>query len=91
MRHELKITPEHYATIMRGEKTCEILLNDQDYRVGDFISLQPVYEDGKFCDLAVRCRVSHVLSDSAYLAEGYVALSLHTECFELIFEDKAQR
>lgn len=78
MRHELKITLEHYKAIISGEKTCEILLNDRNYKVGDILALSPVREDGKFYGLVVYCGVSHVLSDFVGLAEGYVALSLRT-------------
>lgn len=76
MRHKLKIKPSYFAALKRGEKTCEIRLNDRDYRVGDVLDFTPIRDDGTYTGEVATYGVSHVLKDFEGLAEGYVALSL---------------
>ncbi|WP_197539951.1 DUF3850 domain-containing protein [Acetobacter pasteurianus] len=76
MRHELKIERDHFDKIMSGEKTCEIRLNDRDYKVGDILHLRAIRKDGSYWGIVCDRGISHVLKDFEGLAEGYVALSL---------------
>ncbi|KAA8385130.1 DUF3850 domain-containing protein [Acetobacter sp. DmW_136] len=76
MIHEIKISREHYESIIRGEKTSEIRINDRNYKVGDILALKPIRDDGTYYGLVIYCGVSHVLKDFEGLAEGYVSLSL---------------
>lgn len=40
MIHELKIYPEHFRAVWRGEKTAELRVMDRPYAVGDVLMLQ---------------------------------------------------
>jgi len=40
MRHYLKIWPQNLFPILEGKKTCEVRLNDRDYKVGDVLVLR---------------------------------------------------
>ncbi len=37
--HSLKILPEYFKSVRRGDKTAEIRLDDRDYRIGDVLIL----------------------------------------------------
>jgi hypothetical protein len=39
MKHRLKVWPEYFAPIFRGEKSFEIRKNDRDYMIGDVLNL----------------------------------------------------
>jgi hypothetical protein len=38
--HELKIWPEFFEPVLRGDKTAELRYNDRRYEVGDILILQ---------------------------------------------------
>lgn len=38
--HELKVWPEYFEELLKGNKTFEIRKNDRDYKIGDIILLQ---------------------------------------------------
>lgn len=40
MTHEVKVWPEYFDAIKRGDKTFEIRRNDRDYQVGDTLILK---------------------------------------------------
>jgi Domain of unknown function (DUF3850) len=60
--HELKVWPEFYEPLSRGDKTAELRYNDRNYQVGDILVLrewEPKTEcySGRVC----KRRVSHVV------------------------------
>jgi len=40
MTHELKILPQYFEAVEKGEKTFELRLNDRGYQVGDMLYLR---------------------------------------------------
>lgn len=40
MKHDLKILPEYFKAIMKGDKTFEIRKNDRCFQVGDVLRLR---------------------------------------------------
>lgn len=70
--HELKIIPEWFAAVLLKMKTCEIRLNDRDYKVGDELILKEY--NGVFTGKKITCVITHILSGWG-LKKGYVAIS----------------
>ena len=44
--HELKILPEYYDAVRRGDKRFEIRKDDRDYQVGDYLLLSECDDEG---------------------------------------------
>lgn len=78
--HNLKIQPQHYAAVLRGEKKAEFRRNDRDFAVGDLLCLfeygvQPEFQNlVGFTGLHVQVRITHI-TDLTEWAPGYVMLS----------------
>jgi len=45
-RHEIKIRPEYYKSVIAGMKTFELRENDRQYEVGDEVKLMEWDEEG---------------------------------------------
>jgi len=74
--HELKIKECFFKSILIGDKTCEIRLDDRDFQAGDTIRFLPFNE---VCEPWIdvnEFEVSHVLRYPQGLKKGYVALSI---------------
>lgn len=73
--HYLKINPKYFVAVEKGIKTFEIRFNDRDYKVGDIIHLQEVF-DGEYTGRAIDKEVCYMISDPEYCKEGFVVLGL---------------
>ena len=75
--HDLKVWPEFYGPLVRGEKTFELRKNDRDYRVGDKLRLQEFDPAGGVYTGSVAVfEVTYVLENTNYLQPGVVALGI---------------
>lgn len=78
--HKIKCWIEPFRAIRKGDKTCDLRLNDRDYRVGDFLML---YEfdptnDQRTGNYEYR-KITHILTEEDIprgLISGFVCLSL---------------
>ena len=61
-RHEIKIRPEYYKSVIAGMKTFELRENDRDYQVGDEVKLMEWDEDG-FTGRYYTITITYVLKD----------------------------
>lgn len=74
--HDLKLWPQFFPALARGEKTFEIRKNDRNFQVGDGLRLRewdPVEE--RYTGREVQAEISYVLSGWG-LEEGFVCLGL---------------
>lgn len=46
--HELKILPQYFEEVLKGNKTFEIRKNDRDFKIRDILILKEWAEDIKF-------------------------------------------
>lgn len=76
--HELKIWPEFFQAVKKGEKTFDIRLNDRHYSVGDMLSLREWNPGTKqYTGFSALRKVCYILDNPDFgLKEGYVVLGL---------------
>lgn len=73
---ELKILPNYYEAVKKGEKTFELRLNDRNYEVGDILILKE-YDGSQFSGRSVTVIITYILQDCGFgLADGYAILSI---------------
>lgn len=70
--HELKIKPQYFEAVDRGEKRFELRKNDRNYHVGEFINLCE-YDNGRYTGRNIVYRISYILKDCPEygLMDGY--------------------
>ena len=74
--HYLKILPEYYEAVKRGDKMFEVRLNDRDYKVNDVLHLQE-FTDGHYTGRELVVAVTYTLDNPTYCKEGYIIMSLN--------------
>lgn len=71
---ELKIPSEDFNALVFGEKTFEILKNEEGINVGDVLILREY--DGYYTGSAAVVRIAYALNEFEGLVEGYSVLSM---------------
>ena len=76
--HKLKIKPEYYTEVEKGNKKAELRKNDRDYQIGDGIVFVVIDDKGNETKTDGLYIITHVLKDvSQYgLQDGYAILSI---------------
>lgn len=75
MIHELKILPQYFTDVIKGEKTFEIRKNDRPFHKGDLLALNEFdgqYYTGNSCLVYI----DYILADEEYCKKGYVVMSI---------------
>lgn len=72
--HYLKIVPEYYRAIERGEKTFEVRFNDRNYQKYDILHLKEW--SGEYTGREITAAVTYILEDTRYCKDGYVVMSI---------------
>ena len=75
MQHKLKILPEYFSAIERGEKTFEVRFNDRDYQVNDILVLQE-HENKQYTGREITAEVTYILDNPRFCKEGYVIMAI---------------
>lgn len=76
--HVLKCWPEHFHALRKGLKTCEVRLNDRDFKEGEFLLLAEFNpETDTYTEETDVYKVTHVLHGGQFgIEKGYVVMSL---------------
>lgn len=78
--HHLKTWCEYYEALVHPDltlrKTLEIRKNDRDFNVGDILILEEYDKISGYTGRKTSKRITHILSGSPWLPEGYVAMSI---------------
>lgn len=84
MLHELKILKKYYDEVKNGDKQFEVRKKDRDYKVGDFIGLNPIHtiSNSNENDDWLLCEITYVLDNKDYCKDGYVILGIKLRRFE---------
>ncbi len=83
--HHIKILPEYYKEVIKGNKKAELRLNDRDYKVGDKIVLEE-YENGSYTGRSAKVKITHLIEDFSGLEKDFVIFS-----FDLKQQDIVKR
>ena len=74
--HEVKIDCQYFPNVLDGSKTFELLKNDRDFKVGDYLLLKEVIDDEYTGRWAGLFPITYILYGGFYaLPKGYVILS----------------
>ena len=76
--HYIKVFPEYYRAIERGEKTFEVRFNDRDYHVHDILHLQEWL--GDYTKREIQAEVTYLLDSPDYCKDGFVIMSIKVIC-----------
>ena len=76
MDHRLKIKREYFKELISERKNFEVRKNDRDFKVGDFLELHEIDEDGKETTRLALVAVNYILDNPEYCKEGYVIMSI---------------
>jgi hypothetical protein len=78
--HILKTWPEYYKAIVNPNplhrKHLEIRKNDRKFKVGDILLLQEYSVEHGYSGREAKRIVTHILKDSPWVPNGYVAMSI---------------
>ena len=76
MIHDLKVLPEYYEAIERGDKNFELRKNDRNYAVNDFLNLHEW--DGEYTGRTIYTMVKYIYHGTGEygLEKGYCILGL---------------
>jgi len=74
--HELKIKSKFYRDILHGIKTFEVRKNDRGFKLGDFLALNEIDDEGQYTGCSVLVKVIYILDDEEYVKEGMVILGI---------------
>lgn len=87
MIHELKILPEFFNAVIKGEKTFEIRKNDRPFETGDLLAFNE-YDGKNYTGRSCLVYVNYILDNPEYVKENFVVMSIkpcsvyrHTEPF----------
>lgn len=71
----LKILPEYYQAIEKGEKSFEVRFNDRNFQKGDVLHLQE-WSDGEYTGQVMECGVTYILDNPDYCKDGFVIMAI---------------
>ena len=77
--HNLKTWPIHFDAISMGSKTCEVRLNDRDFRVDDILCLEEWSPTKKeYTGKEKLVKVTHIIEGGQFgIEKGYVVMSIY--------------
>ena len=73
MIHDLKILPEYFVEVVRGNKTFEVRKDDRPFNVGDELILYEV-NCGRYTGRNIKVIITYILRNPDYCKEGYCIL-----------------
>ena len=77
--HYIKIAPEYYRAIEKGEKTFEVRFNDRNYQVYDILHLQE-WLNGDYTKREIQAEITYLLDSPDYCKDGFVIMSIKVIC-----------
>ncbi|MBR0299967.1 MAG: DUF3850 domain-containing protein [Bacteroidales bacterium] len=75
MTHELKIRPEYFEAIVKGDKTFEVRYNDRNYQLHDILVLQE-HNGENYTGRIIKEEVTYLLDNPGYCKDGYVIMAI---------------
>lgn len=76
MIHEIECLTQNFEDIVSGVKTFEILENDRNYRVGDYLAINELANNGIDTGKSTLLRIDYMIDDPEYCKETMVVLGI---------------
>lgn len=77
MTHVLKIRPEYFKEVLKGNKRAEVRKMDREYSVGDKLILQEFDSNtATYTGREIAANITHILTDTEFLRANYGVLSI---------------
>ncbi|MBN2597811.1 MAG: DUF3850 domain-containing protein [Marinifilaceae bacterium] len=78
MKHLLKILPEYFEEVVKGNKPFEVRKNDRDFKVGDILILAEYCTSiQSFTGRVIKKKVTYILEGGSFgIEKGFVILTL---------------
>ncbi len=73
--HRLKIKPEYFEDIVKGELTFQVRFNDRNFKKGDFLILEE-FDSRGYTGRYINAEITYVLDDYTLMREHYVCLGI---------------
>lgn len=73
----LKILPQYFEEVIKGNKRAELRFNDRDFKVGDIYELEE-YDGKTYTGRSVTVRITHILEGFEGLIKGWCMFSFIT-------------
>lgn len=73
--HRLKIKPEYFEEVIKGNLTFQVRYNDRDFKKGDLLTLEEFDSKG-YTGKYVNAEITYVLDDVEFMRSNYVALGI---------------
>ncbi len=83
---DLKITPDFYEEVIKGNKRAELRVNDRNYKVGKVYNLAE-YDGNDFTGRKIQIRITHILEMYKGLTSNYCMFSFVTKPEEKQLEE----
>lgn len=82
--HDLKILPEYFESIIAGDKTFEVRLNDRNYKKGDLLLLKEWSNDEGYTGRKTIKSIGYIFYGGQYgIEETYCVFGLKKAIFVL--------
>ena len=76
MTHKLKILPEFFAPVVKGDKTFEIRKNDRNFKVGDLVRLLEYNpETQRYSGQHCLVYITYILNSKEFCKPGFIVFS----------------
>lgn len=73
--HELKILPQYFEEVLKGNKTFEIRKNDRNFKIRDILILKEWVEGySEFTGRTIDCKITYITNFA--LQENYVCMGI---------------
>ena len=73
--HRLKIKPEYFEEVIKGNLTFQVRYNDRDFKKGDLLTLEE-FDSKEYTGKYVNAEITYVLDDVEFMKNNYVALGI---------------
>ena len=73
--HRLKIKPEYFEDIVKGELTFQVRFNDRHFNKGDLLILEE-FDSRGYTGRYINAEITYVLDDYTLMREHYVCLGI---------------
>lgn len=73
MEKRIKIKPEFFNEVLKGNKKAELRLNDRDYKIGDIYYLDEF--DEVYTGRSLKVEITHIIKNFEGLKDNYVIFS----------------